>query len=151
MALFEIDGAVSFARGFTFDELRASGRQMVERSVLLGGRAITGVRLGVVVEALAIKPWARFVVVSGGDGYVANVPLAAVHDCVLVYAVGDQPLPRDLGGPVRLLTRGLDECTNVKAVERLTFAEHADPVAHRCDHGAHHGRVSMIAAGGRRS
>ncbi len=151
MPLIEIDGAVSFARGFTFDELRAGSEQLVERSALLGGRAITGVRLGALVAALGIKPWARFAVVRGADGYVANLPLPAVHDCVLVYAIGDGPVPRELGGPVRLWTRGLDACSNVKGVERLTFAEHAADVVRRCRHASRHAPADAAVLHGRRS
>jgi hypothetical protein len=58
-----------------------------------------------------------------------GVPLAAVRDALLVYRLGDGPLPSSKGGPVRLLipeaaachTDEVDTCANVKFVARLTL------------------------------
>jgi DMSO/TMAO reductase YedYZ molybdopterin-dependent catalytic subunit len=74
------------------------------------------------------------VVVIGADEYVANVPIEVVEDCVLVYAVGDQPLPVALGGPARLVTRGIDRCANVKRVRHLRLAVEPAPLTHVCPH-----------------
>jgi DMSO/TMAO reductase YedYZ molybdopterin-dependent catalytic subunit len=136
MSLLAIDGAINLPRSFTLEELRALPQQIKEHSVLLGGCAIIGVRLTSVVTALGIKPWARFAVVRGEDGYVANIPVEAIDDCVLVYAVGREPLPEALGGPARLLGRGLGRCANVKRVQSVSLAEHAAEVAHPCRHEA---------------
>jgi hypothetical protein len=39
-----IDGEISIPRAFTFEELRNSEEQIVERSLLLGGRSIKATR-----------------------------------------------------------------------------------------------------------
>lgn len=134
MPLIALDGHISVPRAFSFDELRALPNQIEERSMLLGGRAIIGVRLGAVIASLGLKSWARFAVVCADDGYAANIPIESVLDCVLVYAVGSAPLPPQLGGPVRLLTRGIGRCSDVKGVARITFTEVAAAVEHACPH-----------------
>jgi DMSO/TMAO reductase YedYZ molybdopterin-dependent catalytic subunit len=134
MSLIAFEGQLSVPRTFSFAELRALPAQVLERSVLLGGRAIAGVRIGTILEELGVKPWARFAVVRSDDGYAANIPLALVHDCVLVYAVGHAPLPTELGGPFRFLTRGADRCSNVKHVTAIGFAEVAAETEHHCPH-----------------
>ncbi len=134
MSLIRFDGQLSVPRTFSFDELRALPAQVTERSMLLGGRAIAGVRVGGILAALGVKPWARFAVVRADDGYAANVPLDVAHDCLLVYAVGEAPLPVELGGPLRFFGRGLDRCSNVKSVAAIGLTEVAVEVEHDCPH-----------------
>jgi DMSO/TMAO reductase YedYZ molybdopterin-dependent catalytic subunit len=135
MTLFEIDGDISIARSFDAAELAGLPDQIVERSLLLGGRDIGGVRLATIVAALGVKSWARYATLRASDGFVANLPIAALKDCLLVYRIGDGPLPSELGGPVRVLTRGLDRCTNVRGLIRVTFAVAAAATA-PCHHRA---------------
>jgi DMSO/TMAO reductase YedYZ molybdopterin-dependent catalytic subunit len=132
--LFAIDGEISIPRAFTFEELRASPEQIVERSMLLGGRALSAARLSMLVEGLGVKSWARFAIVRGSDGFIANIPVEAIADCLLVYAVGNQPLSSELGGPVRLLARGLGRCGNVKSVVSISFSVAAAEIKHACHH-----------------
>jgi DMSO/TMAO reductase YedYZ molybdopterin-dependent catalytic subunit len=148
MSLISFDGQLCIPRTFSFDELRALPAQMIERSMLLGGRAITGVRIAAVVAALGIKPWARFAIVRAADGYAANIPIELVNDCVLVYAVGSAPLPAELGGPVRLLARGLDNCSNVKDVVAVGFEEVAAEVEHACPHAIAARAGALVLPGG---
>jgi DMSO/TMAO reductase YedYZ molybdopterin-dependent catalytic subunit len=132
MALITIGGEISIPRGFTFEELRGAPEQVSER--LLAAGNIRGVRLRALVAPLGPKPWARFLVAHGADGYAANLPLAALDDCILVYAIGQRPLWADLGGPLRLFADGHGRCANVKAVTRIALAESAAPVEHACRH-----------------
>jgi DMSO/TMAO reductase YedYZ molybdopterin-dependent catalytic subunit len=134
MALIAIGGEVSIPRSFTFEELALLPEQQEEPSLLLGGRVIRAVRLAAALLRLGVKPWARFAVVEARDGYRANIPIDAVGDCLLVYAVGEQPLPVDLGGPLRLLTRGLGRCANVKDVATLSFTVEPATIEHACAH-----------------
>ena len=134
MSLIAFDGQLSVPRSFSFDELRALPAQVTERSMLLGGRAIAGIRVGAILADLGVKPWTRFAVVRSADGYAANIALELVHDCVLVYAIGNAPLPVELGGPFRFLTRGADRCSNVKHVAAIGFSETAVDVEHHCPH-----------------
>jgi DMSO/TMAO reductase YedYZ molybdopterin-dependent catalytic subunit len=134
MSRIAFEGQLSVPRTFSFDELRALPAQVIERSMLLGGRAIAGVRIGTIIGELGVKAWARFAVVRGDDGYAANIPIELVADCVLVYAVGNAPLPGELGGPFRFLARGIDRCSNVKRVAAIGFHEAAVEVEHHCPH-----------------
>lgn len=134
MSLIAFDGQLSVPRTFSFAELRTLPAQVIERSMLLGGRAIAGVRIGAILGELGVKPWTRFAVVRAEDGYAANIPLELVHDCLLVFAVGNAPLPVELGGPFRFLTRGADRCSNVKHVAAIGFSETAVDVDHDCPH-----------------
>ena len=134
MSLIAFDGQLSVPRTFSFDELRALPAQVIERSMLLAGRAIAGVRIGNIINELGVKPWTRFAVIRAEDGYAASIPLELVYDCLLVYAVGNAPLPVELGGPFRFLTRGADRCSNVKHVVAVGFSEAAVDVEHECPH-----------------
>jgi len=62
------------------------------------------------------------------DDFAASVPLAAVLDeGIVVYQVDGAPLPVERGGPIRFLIRNpaacqtaeLDDCANVKFVDRI--------------------------------
>ena len=145
MSLIAFDGQLSVPRTFSFDELRALPAQVSERSMLLGGRAIAGVRIGTILDTLGVKPWTRFAVVRAEDGYAANIPLELVHDCLLVYAVGNAPLPVELGGPFRFLTRGVDRCSNVKHVAAIGFHEAAVDVEHHCPHAIARRAGNLVA------
>ena len=68
---------------------------------------------------------------AAADDFHASIPLAAVRDRALViYRLGDSPLPVSLGGPIRFFipdfaachTAEVDECANVKFVDRIEFS-----------------------------
>jgi DMSO/TMAO reductase YedYZ molybdopterin-dependent catalytic subunit len=141
-----IDGEISIPRTFSFEELRAIPDRITERAALFGRRDFVGVRLGALVASLGVKSWARFVVVRGGDGYVANIPIDVIDDCVLVFAIGERPLWSDLGGPLRLFAGGQGRCGNVKNVVGISFAVEAARVEHPCRH--EHARTQAKVAGG---
>lgn len=145
MPLLAIDGEISIPRTFTFDELRSLPQQLTEPSALLGGRAIGGVRLAAALLRLGVKPWARYAIISARDGYRANIPVEVAGDCLLVYAIGDQALPVALGGPVRLLARGLGRCANVKDVETISFAVEPAVIEHACPHERARSRGATIS------
>src|SRR5262249_61788765 len=62
-----------------------------------------------------------------GGKFSQQAPLAALQSAVLVYRLGELPLPAEKGGPVRFLipnleecnVGGVDRCANVKALARL--------------------------------
>jgi G3E family GTPase len=86
---------------------------------LFPGRVGRGVPLPALLRA-AGAPGAGTVVVTARDGFVsAPAPLEALAGGVLVYALGDGPLPAAQGGPFRVLVPGAVGCANVKAVARL--------------------------------
>jgi DMSO/TMAO reductase YedYZ molybdopterin-dependent catalytic subunit len=136
MALVQlvVDGEISIPRGFTFEELCRIPEQVTERAGRFGRRDFIGIRLSALVESLGVKSWARFAVVRGADGYVANIPVESIDRCVIVYAIGELPLWADLGGPVRLFADGLGRCANVKNLVSVSFSVVCAKVEHACRH-----------------
>jgi DMSO/TMAO reductase YedYZ molybdopterin-dependent catalytic subunit len=87
------------------------------------GRQGTGVRLRDVLARCRPRPGATHATLASSDGrFTASVPLHEIQDALLVYRLGNEPLPRSLGGPVRFLipdaaachSGGADVCANVK-------------------------------------
>lgn len=72
-----------------------------------------------------VRSDASWITVESDDAsFAASVPLDAVREAVIVYALDGKPLPREKGGPFRLLipdsarcgTAEIDKCANVKSV-----------------------------------
>ncbi len=82
-----------------------------------------GVAFTTLYELARPKPEARFVYFTGYDGYSTNVPLAAcLEDDVLVATRFDgKPLPREHGGPARVIIPKLYAWKGAKFVRGLTF------------------------------
>jgi DMSO/TMAO reductase YedYZ molybdopterin-dependent catalytic subunit len=82
-----------------------------------------GVAFTTLYELARPKPEARFVYFTGYDGYSTNVPLAAcLDDDVLIATSFDgQPLPREHGGPARVIIPKLYAWKGAKFVRSLTF------------------------------
>ena len=112
MALLHVEGEIETPRGFEFDDLTALPGQVPDVSTLLPGRAGGGVPLRTLLDVVGPKQTATHITLVATDGtYAASVPLAAVADRgVLVYHLGDTPLPIAQGGPVRFYIVGVEEC-----------------------------------------
>jgi DMSO/TMAO reductase YedYZ molybdopterin-dependent catalytic subunit len=80
-----------------------------------------GVRFSAVVAAAEPAEDARFVVCHAYDGYTTNLPLAEVlkDDVLLVHTADGRPLPREHGGPVRLVTPQLYAWKGAKWLSRI--------------------------------
>lgn len=65
-----------------------------------------GVRFRDLAERVKLKPSARYVFMTGYDEYSTNLKLeeAMDEDVLLVHKWNDQPLPKEHGGPVRMIT-----------------------------------------------
>jgi len=78
-----------------------------------------------------VRPLAqvRFVLFSSFDGYTTNLPLEACaeEDVLLTYIWNDQPLPKEHGGPVRVIVPKHYAWKGAKWVKAITFAEHDTP------------------------
>ena len=78
-----------------------------------------------------VRPLAevRFVLFSSYDGYTTNLPLEACaeEDVLLTYTWNDQPLPKEHGGPVRVIVPKRYAWKGAKWVKAITFAEHDTP------------------------
>jgi DMSO/TMAO reductase YedYZ molybdopterin-dependent catalytic subunit len=92
-----------------------------------------GVRFRTIAELAVPKNEARFVLCTGYDvepgtnvPYTVNVPLARAieDDVLLVHTWEGQPLPREHGGPVRIITPKLYAWKGAKWIRKIEFLAH---------------------------
>lgn len=64
-----------------------------------------GVTFTTIIEKAKPKPQAKHVWFESADGYTTQLPLTdlASPNILITYQLNDQPLPNELGGPVRLI------------------------------------------------
>src|SRR5262245_36850413 len=129
--MLTIAGDVAESRSLTFADLAAidSTYQVADVSRLVPGRNGDAVRLAGILKLVQPRNTARYLGLhSSTDDFHASIPLAAVVDRALViYRLDGQPLPVKAGGPVRFFipdfaachTEEIDECANVKFVDRI--------------------------------
>ena len=91
-----------------------------------------GVRFQTLSELVIPKENAQWVVCTGydrdvtsGESYTTNLPLArAIEDDVLLVHTWDgQPLPREHGGPCRMITPRLYAWKGAKWIRKIEFLE----------------------------
>ncbi len=82
-----------------------------------------GVALTTLYELAGAKPGARFVYFTSYDGYSTNVPLERCldDDTLVATSFGGAPLPREHGGPARVIIPKLYAWKGAKFVKALTF------------------------------
>jgi DMSO/TMAO reductase YedYZ molybdopterin-dependent catalytic subunit len=131
--MLTISGEVQHPRSLTFDDLAAIPleHQIADVSRLIPGRKGDAVKLSGILQLIQPKTTAKYLGLhSSADNFHASIPLAAVADRALViYRLDGQPLPPKAGGPVRFFipefaachTDEIDECANVKFVDRIEF------------------------------
>jgi DMSO/TMAO reductase YedYZ molybdopterin-dependent catalytic subunit len=92
-----------------------------------------GVRFRTVAELTVPKPEARFVLCTGYDvapgtriPYTTNLPLARAieDDVLLVHTWEGKPLPREHGGPCRMITPKFYAWKGTKWIRRIEFLDH---------------------------
>ena len=83
----------------------------------------TGVRFHVIAGLLDVAETATHIMCHAYDGYTTNLPLseALKDDVLLVHAWNDDPLPREHGGPVRMVTPQLYAWKGAKWIKRIEF------------------------------
>ncbi len=127
MSLLRIGGLVSTPQQLDFAGLGRLDEQHRETSTLLGGREIVAVSLAQLLALAQASARGRSIVAESADGdFLTTLPIAAAAACVIVYRVGDAPLPRSLGGPYRLVTNGRVRCGDVKHLGAIYVSD--DPV-----------------------
>ncbi|RJK95262.1 sulfite oxidase-like oxidoreductase [Vallicoccus soli] len=91
--------------------------------------AFTGVDLDVLLDEVGVSPSATHVVAWSSTGYTTNLPLAEVRGgkAFLVWEHEGQPLPREHGGPVRMLVPHLYFWKSTKWVSGLRLLDHDEP------------------------
>jgi DMSO/TMAO reductase YedYZ molybdopterin-dependent catalytic subunit len=129
--MLRIAGEVAESRSLTFADLAAidSTYQVADVSRLVPGHKGDAVRLAGILQLVQPRETARYLGLhSSTDDFHASIPLSAVVDRALViYRLEGQPLPVKAGGPVRFFipdfaachTEEIDECANVKFVDRI--------------------------------
>jgi DMSO/TMAO reductase YedYZ molybdopterin-dependent catalytic subunit len=95
-----------------------------------------GVRFAELAERARPSDTARFVLITAYDKapgttepYTTNLSLeeAMQPDVLLVHTWEGQPLPREHGGPVRMITPQLYAWKGAKWIHKITFCEHDSP------------------------
>ncbi len=88
-----------------------------------------GVPLATVLALARPKEDASHVLCHAYDGYTTNLPLeeALKDDVLLVCSADGVPLPREHGGPVRVITPQLYAWKGAKWVKRLEVLDHDHP------------------------
>jgi DMSO/TMAO reductase YedYZ molybdopterin-dependent catalytic subunit len=129
--LLRISGEVSTELQLTLDDLdQQAGPGCVDDVSRVdparNGKAVTLARL---LELAAAKATAVYLGLhAAADDFHASIPLADVRDNALViYRLGDGPLPFEKGGPIRLFipqvaachSAEIDECANVKHLDHI--------------------------------
>lgn len=132
--LLRIDGLVSTAVKFTLADLAAFAEadQVHDVRRLGAKRGGDAVRLSALLRRAAAPPDAGYITLHAtADDFHASIPLDAVRDSGLViYRLDGAALPVSAGGPIRFFipdhaacrTAEIDECTNVKFVDRIEIS-----------------------------
>lgn len=82
-----------------------------------------GVRFSDIAKHVGVSPDAKHVFVQATDGYSTNVTMheAMKYDVLLVYQADGQPLPREHGGPLRMITPQLWAWKGAKWINSIEF------------------------------
>ena len=130
-----VDGAVEEPHTWSWADLHALPQSEYAGDIhcvttwsMLGTR-FGGVSLDLLLEAVRPLPAAAFCLATCTTGYTTNVPLEHVTGgrAWIVWTHEGRPLPREHGGPVRLLVPHLYFWKSAKWVTRLTVLEHDQP------------------------
>jgi DMSO/TMAO reductase YedYZ molybdopterin-dependent catalytic subunit len=132
---FRVEGAVQSPTTWTWDELHAlppssfSGDIHCVTTWSKLGISFSGVSVDTLLAAAQPLPTATYVMAFSHTGYTTNLPLADVSDAKawVVWDVDGQVLPRDHGGPARLLVPHLYFWKSAKWVAGLRLMDHDEP------------------------
>jgi DMSO/TMAO reductase YedYZ molybdopterin-dependent catalytic subunit len=88
-----------------------------------------GVRFRHLMSIVRPLPEARFVLFSSYDGYTTNLPLEACNDedVLLTCKWNGEPLPKEHGGPMRMIVPNRYAWKGAKWVKEIIFAERDKP------------------------
>lgn len=132
--MLHVEGEVERPRHFTTQMLAGLPARwhVLEVSQLDPRRRGQAVWLAGLLDTVGVRPQANYLTLHASrDDFHASVPLEAVRERALViFELDGQPLPPEQGGPFRFLvldaaackTAELDECVNVKYVDRLELS-----------------------------
>lgn len=149
-----VTGLVGRPREFSAADLAAleTAVQLRDVAAIDPQRKGTAVTLAGLLAAVAADPAAKYLTLHAtADDFHASIPLETVRDRgLLIYQLNNGPLPVSAGGPFRFYIRDylschsgeIDECANVKFVDRIELSAHKgfdnrphDDAAHAKLHG----------------
>lgn len=125
----DVDGLVENKISWSFADYRAQPQAKITSDI----HCVTawsrfdnhweGVSTRRLLDVVKPKPEARFVIQHSYDGYTTNVPFEAfaAEDVLLAWRWEGQPIPREHGGPVRLVLPRLYFWKSAKWLTRLQF------------------------------
>jgi DMSO/TMAO reductase YedYZ molybdopterin-dependent catalytic subunit len=132
---FTVEGLVQVVTTWSWDEFRA-----LPRSVFAGdihcvttwsklGISFAGVSVDTLLEAATPLAAASHVLAYSHTGYTTNLPLPDVTGgrAWVVWEVDGRPLPREHGGPARLLVPHLYFWKSAKWIAGLRLLDHDEP------------------------
>jgi DMSO/TMAO reductase YedYZ molybdopterin-dependent catalytic subunit len=132
---FAVEGLVDRTVAWTWDEIHALPPSTYEGDIHCVttwsklGMTFTGVSIDTLLEAAVPQPAATHVLAFSHTVYTTNLPLADVTGgrAWVAWEVDGQPLPRQHGGPARLLVPHLYFWKSAKWVAGLRLLDHDEP------------------------
>jgi len=132
---FSVDGLVDHPTTWTWDEIHALPPSSYEGDIHCVttwsklGMSFGGVSVDALLEVAGPKPSATHVMAHSHTGYTTNLPLADVTggNAWVAWEAEGEPLPRQHGGPARLLVPHLYFWKSAKWVSRLELLDHDEP------------------------
>jgi DMSO/TMAO reductase YedYZ molybdopterin-dependent catalytic subunit len=130
-----VDGLVTASQTWTWDDLQRMPASEYRGDIhcvttwsKLGTR-FGGVSIDALLEPAKPLPAATHVLATSTTGYTTNLPLGHITDgqAWIVWSHEGEPLPREHGGPVRLLVPHLYFWKSAKWITRLTLLDHDEP------------------------
>ena len=131
--LLTIDGEVERPTTLSLEELQqlAVEYQIADVSAIDPGRVGQGVHFQAILDMVRPTAAATYLTLhASADDFHASIPLADVRQrALIIYAINGAPLPAGKGGPTRFFipdhaachTAEIDECANVKFLDRIEF------------------------------
>lgn len=144
-----VDGAVERPLTLGFDALRAfpEDDRVADVSRFHPSRKGSGVTLEALLNQARPLPEANYLTLHAGrDDFHVSIPLAAVRsEGIVVFEWDGRPLAPDSGGPFRFLIRDpaachtdeLDDCANVKYLDRIELTARRGRDTRPQDEAAH--------------
>ena len=133
----QLEGEVALPQSFDVEAFAALPDQVADVGAVVKKREGKGVWLRTLLDHAGRGPDARWATLASADGsFAICVPLQPLLErALLVYRLGDAPLPDDKGGPVRLILTGdvpckaevLDSCAQVKQLARIKLLKEREP------------------------
>jgi DMSO/TMAO reductase YedYZ molybdopterin-dependent catalytic subunit len=132
---FRIEGLVETPTSWTWDQIHSlpgstyAGDIHCVTTWSKLGISFTGVSVDTLLSAVSPSPSATHVLAFSHTGYTTNLPLGDVSAgrAWVVWDVDGRPLPREHGGPARLLVPHLYFWKSAKWVAGLRVLDHDEP------------------------